>query len=112
MKKDCIKDGRDVCFVEKALDAHNKYRSKHRGGEPLVEYSAASKFIQDALNTAGSTFDGTISNRETLFTECSMNVYEETQEGEDNIKAVFDTDIATDSWYSGQQYYDYNSGRT
>lgn len=41
-----------------------------------------------------------------------MNVYEETQEGEDNIKAVFDTDIATDSWYSGQQYYDYNSGRT
>lgn len=46
LAQDCIQDGVDVCFQKAALQAHNEYRARHRGGRPLAPDRAASAYIQ------------------------------------------------------------------
>jgi len=68
VKKDCVKDGVDTCYVEMALKAHNEKRARHRGGRPLEADAAASKAIQAELDKEG--FSGVINNRPNQFLDC------------------------------------------
>jgi hypothetical protein len=46
VEQDCVKDGVDVCFAERALAATNEKRSRHKGAAPLAHWTYASKAIQ------------------------------------------------------------------
>jgi len=106
-----MKGGVDTCYVEMALKAHNQKRAAHKGGVPLKAYDAASKAIQDAMNKAGDAFDGKIKNTDITFNDCGENVFEDKQAIATGItpaaklaklKAVRETNIATNNWYSGE----------
>jgi hypothetical protein len=62
VKKDCLVDGVDKCYLELALAAHNAYRAQHKGGKALETYLEASQRIQAVLDAAGDDFDGSVRN--------------------------------------------------
>lgn len=110
VKKDCVKDGVDLCYVELALQAHNEKRARHRGGRPLVADLAASKHIQAVLNTE-TDFSGSISNKPNQFEDCGENVYLSKLTTPADLKKVKETNLATDAWYSGESEYNYSTGK-
>jgi hypothetical protein len=111
VKKDCVKDGVDTCYLELALQAHNEKRARHRGGRPLEADLAASKHIQKILDKEGDNFSGSISDRPNPFDDCGENVYKHPEESEAELKKVKNENVATDYWYSGESEYDYSTGK-
>lgn len=113
VRKDCLVDGVDQCYLEIALKAHNAYRAKHKEGQALIGYIEASKRIQAGLDAAGSSFDGSIRDSETdrTFENCAENVYEAPSASTADLEATRKTAIAVDTWYDGQQWYDYATGK-
>jgi hypothetical protein len=110
VKKDCVKDGVDLCYVEMALKAHNEKRARHRGGKPLVADLAASKYIQSILNKE-TNFSGTIANKPNLFDGCGENSYLSKLTTAADLKKVKETNLATEDWYSGEGDYNYSTGK-
>lgn len=109
VQKDCVKDGVDTCYLELALQAHNEKRARHRGGRPLAQDTAASKYIQSVLDKGN--FPGSIPNRPNQFGDCGENVYEAKDVTPAGLKEVYETDIVTEAWYTGEKQYDYSTGK-
>jgi hypothetical protein len=113
VKKDCVIDGVDQCYNDIALKAHNTARANHKGGKALLPYLEASKRIQARLNAAGSDFDGSIWSKEPdrTFENCAENVYQAPSSSTADLEATRQTAIAVDTWYGGQAWYDFSTGK-
>ena len=103
----CIKNGMNECYNKMALEAHNTAREKHQGYIPLKLDVDIAKAIQAQLDKPG--FAGTIAEADKgKYASCGENMFGLTDLTK--LSDVLLTNIATDEWYTGSDYYDFTAG--
>jgi hypothetical protein len=103
--KDCVADGYNKCYADKALAAHNLRRGYHESS-PLeldVENSKALQTLMDEGSFEGAV-DGT-----SLPTGCGQSSF--TQDDPTKVATLATSDDATEGWYSGKKYYSFKEGK-
>lgn len=96
--KTCMEEGRNVCYNERALAAHNAARLLHQDTPALEMYPAAAAAIQAAMDAPD--FAGVMpaaSERTAAFQDCAESVFEAASAEE--IAAAAPGDLATRTWY-------------
>jgi hypothetical protein len=101
----CIVDGYNDCYNQKALAAHNDAREKHQGYVKLELDTEIAKFIQAQLDHPD--FTGTIGKRG-KYENCGQSVF--TLTDMTKLSDVLLTNMASDFWYKGIKYYDFETG--
>jgi hypothetical protein len=88
-----------------ALKFHNQKRSNRENTKNLVLDTTMSKFIQYEMDKPG--FAGKIENKGS-YSYCGFNTYKKPDSTTDKIEL---TNIASDKWFNGKQYYDMATGK-
>jgi len=109
----CIEGGINVCYNDRALQAHNDKRLLHQDTPRLSMYEGAARAIQAIMDEPG--FNGVMpaeSERDLEFQDCAQSIFVETSSDEAMIEEVATTNVATDTWYNqGNVAMDYSTGR-
>jgi hypothetical protein len=105
--RQCVTDGYNVCYNESALARHNERREGHAGYAPLELDPAIAKAIQTYLESPG--FTGAISSQDKgKYATCGENTFVLTDQTK--LSQVQLTNVASDTWYEGMQYWDITAG--
>lgn len=103
----CFTDGYNDCYNQRALARHNERREGHSGYVPLVLDTDIAKAIQSHLQSAG--FTGAISALgKGKYANCGENTFVLTDQTK--LSQVPLTNMASDFWYDGMQYWDIKAG--
>jgi len=103
----CFTDGYNECYNQRALARHNERREGHSGYVPLVLDTDIAKAIQSHLQSAG--FTGAISSQDKgKYANCGENTFVLTDQTK--LSQVPLTNMASDFWYDGMQYWDIKAG--
>jgi hypothetical protein len=107
VQKYCFKDGYNDCYNQRALARHNERREGHSGYVPLVLDADMAKAIQTYLQS--TTFTGAISSQDKgKYANCGENTFVLTDQTK--LSQVPLTNMASDFWYDGMQYWDIPAG--
>jgi len=105
--RSCFIDDYNDCYNRRARDRHNERRAAHEGHVPLELDTGIAKAIQKYLQSAG--FTGAISSKDKgEYANCGENTFVLTDQTK--LSQVPLTNMASDFWYDGQQYWDIQAG--
>jgi hypothetical protein len=95
------------CYNQRALARHNEKREGHSGYLPLVLDTAIAKAIQAKLQSPG--FEGAVSSQDKgEYANCGENIF--VLADQSKLSQVPLTNMASDFWYAGEQYWDIAAG--
>jgi hypothetical protein len=103
-------NGADECFNAAALKAINLKRKDH-GSKALIKGSDA-KMIQGFMNAYTGTDMKTEmkAKLDANKPNCGMNIYEYIGASAQNMRILKNTDLAVQSWYDKQMWYNFKTG--
>jgi hypothetical protein len=101
----------DRCYNEAALTYHNNKRALHRDTGFLEVDPGIAKWIQhrmDSFVDFDASFTGVIADKG-AYSNCGENVFHQTTTSSTSLRF---TDAASESWYSGNQWYNEDTGES
>ena len=105
--RDCFTGGYNDCYNQRAVASHNEKRERHAGYVPLVLDTDIAKAIQAQLESPG--FTGAVSSQDKgKYANCGENIF--VLADQTKLSQVPLTDMASDFWYGGMQYWDIPAG--
>lgn len=106
----CTKNGYDECYNIMAAKAHNEKRRLHCAKEMTLDFTMA-KALQSMLDTNDHAYfnvNDDKGKRPAEYADCIENIYQANYPTTN--EEVRDQNLATESWYSYHERYDFDTG--